>query len=184
MPGPVDDETLLTAIMANPPMRHLLPVPRTRRVELAMEQVERHRLYQALSSTDTAAIRALRMEALVEPLARPRGSVETRDSFVQVPEAARMVRHLLTRGWPVAEVRDLTFGLHDLWEALDRTCPDGWRVADVVEVVSDWHGEGRPVAELYRALAAVRALWESHPGEEGRRNLVYLRSFLDGLLRL
>ncbi|MBM4319461.1 MAG: hypothetical protein FJ125_05735 [Deltaproteobacteria bacterium] len=176
----LDDTQLLQAFLAQPPLRHLLPLLGRRRMGPA-EARRRQALYRALSCTDQERMQGLLFSALTEPIYRQRGSMEPVPSFTAVPEAARVARLLVREGWSFEEIHDRLAGLQALWEALDHTLPDTWRVQDAVRAILGWQQEGA-VGMAHRSIEAAAVLWRSDGSEAGVERLVHFESFIRGLI--
>lgn len=182
-PISLDDQQLVEAFLARPPLRHLLPSLGRRRPNAA-ELRQRQALYRALSCTEHELVHRLLFSALTEPIYRERGSMARVEPFAALPEAARVARLSIREGWGFDEIHERLAGLAALWEALEHTQPDTWRAADVAGTLVDWHGQGMPVGQIHRSIEAALALWRSDTSEPGAERLRHFTNFLAGLVEV
>ncbi len=97
------------------------------------------------------------------------------ETFAELPEMERVVRHLLRHGAALHDIQELLFSLQDIWAELDRTRPDTWAAEELLEVLASR-------AQRSKSVDAVPAsfvfLWNSSEEPVHRRQLERARRLL------
>jgi len=70
------------------------------------------------------------------------------ERFEELPEAERVVRHVLRQGAAMHDIQEVLFGFRDIWAELDQTRPDTWALDELIEVLSSRNSRGRSMDQV------------------------------------